>query len=96
MCFLFQIGLFNKTHIGIGHKYIDSDKSSSFPCELGENKTANLFVKINNNVNWFHNLKEEHFKRHSLSTLRIVVYPNAGKPFKVNPDKAIMKKLTPP
>ena len=97
MCISFQIGLFNKTHIGIGHKYIDSHKSSSFPCKLGENETANLFVKINNNkVNWLHNLKEEHFKRHSLSTLRIVVYPNVGKPFKVKPDKTIMKELTPP
>lgn len=94
MSISFQVGLFKKTNIGIGHKYIDSHKSSSFPCKLGENETANLFVKINNdNVNWLHNFKEEHLKNHSLSTLRIIVYPNVGKPFKVKPDKTIMKDL---
>lgn len=94
ICISFQVGLFKKINIGIGHKYIDSHKSSSFPCKLGENETANLFVKINNdNVNWLHNFKEEHLKKHSLSTLRIVVYPNVGKPFKVKPDKTIMKNL---
>lgn len=93
-CISFQVGLFKKTNIGIGHKYIDSQKSSSFPCKLSENETANLFVKINNdNVNWLHNFKEEHLKKHSLSTLRIIVYPNVGKPFKVQPDKTIMKEI---
>jgi len=95
MCISFQVGLFKKTNIGIGHKYIDSHKSSSFPCKLGENETANLFLKINNNnINWLQNIKKkEHLRNHSLSTLRIVVYPNVGKPFKVKPDKTIMKKL---
>lgn len=94
ICILFQVGLFKKTNIYIGDKYIDRHKSSSFPCRLGENETANLFVKINNdNVNWLHNFKEEHLKNNSLSTLRIIVYPNVGKPFKVKPDKTIMKEL---
>ncbi len=94
ICISFQVGLFKKTNIGIGHKYIDSHKSSSFPCKLGENETANLFVKINNdNVNWLHNFKEEQLKKHSLSTLRIIVYPNVGKPFKVKPDKTILNGL---
>ncbi|MEI6269611.1 MAG: hypothetical protein WCP01_12085 [Methylococcaceae bacterium] len=94
MCISFQVGLFKKTNIGIGHKYINSHRSSSFPCKLGENETANLFLKINNsNTNWLQNLKKEHLKTHSLSTLRIVVYPNVGKPFKVKPDKTIMKEI---
>ena len=94
MCISFQVGLFKKTNIGIGHKYIDSQKSSGFPCKLGENETARLFLKINNsNINWLQNIKKEHLKKHSLSTLRIVVYPNVGKPFKVKPDKTIMKEL---
>lgn len=94
MCISFQVGLFKKTNIGIGHKYIDSHKSSSFPCKLGENETANLFLKINNsNTNWLKNFKKEHLKTHSLSTLRIAVYPNVGKPFKVKPDKTIMKGI---
>lgn len=96
MCISFQVGLFKKTNIGIGHKYIDDHKSSSFPCKLGENETANLFVKINNgNVNWLHNFKEDLLKKHSLSTLRIIVYPNVGKPFKVKVDQSIIKELTP-
>ena len=93
-CISFQVGLFKKTTIGIGHKYIDSHKSSNFPCKLGENETASLSVKIkNNNINWFKNFKDKHFKKHLLSTLRIIVYPNAGKPFKVKPDKTIMKEF---
>lgn len=95
MCISFQVGLFKKTNIGIGHKYIDSHKSSSFPCKLGENEAAHLFLKINNsNINWLQNFKKEHLKKYSLSTLRIVVYPNVGKPFKVKPDKTIMKEFT--
>jgi len=95
-CISFQVGLFKKTNIGIGHTYIDNDKSLSFPCRLGENETAQLFFKINNsnNINWLHNFKKEHLKKHSLSTLRIIVYPNVGKPFKVKPDKTIMKEFT--
>lgn len=89
-----QVGLFKKTNISIGCEYIDSHKSSIFPCKLGENETADLFMKINNdNVNWLHNFKEEHLKNNSLSTLRIIVYPNVGKPFKVKPDKTIMKEI---
>lgn len=90
----FQIGLFKKTNIGIGFKYIDASKSSSFPCKLGENETANLFIKINHDdVNWIKNFREEHLSGHSPSSLRIVVYPNVGKPFKVKPDKTILKYL---
>ncbi len=95
MCITFQLGLFKKTNIGIGHKYIDPNKSSAFPCKLGENETAQLFVKINNGgLNWIHNFKEEHLKNHSLSTLRIIVCPNVGKPFKVKVDQSIIKELT--
>ena len=94
MCISFQVGLFKKTNIGIGHKYIDCQKSSSFPCKLGENETANLFLKINNsNINWLQNFKKEHLEKHSLLTLRIIVYPNVGKPFKIKPNQTIMKEL---
>lgn len=94
VCISFQIGLFKKTNIGIGFKYIDASKSSTFPCKLGENETANLFIKINHDdVNWIKNFREEHLSGHSLSSLRIVVYPNVGKPFKVKPDKTILKEL---
>ena len=97
MCISFQVGLFKKTNIGIGHKYIDLNKSSGFPCKLGENETASMFLKINNgNINWLQNFKKQYLHKYSLSTLRIVVYPNVGKPFKVKPDKTIMKELTSP
>jgi len=93
-CISFQVGLFKKINIGIGHKYIDKNKSSNFPCKLGENETAHLFVKINHeNVNWLHNFKEEHLKNYRLPSLRIIVYPNIGKPFKTKPDKAIVNEL---
>jgi hypothetical protein len=88
----FQVGWFKKKKFLIGRKYIDTHLSSIFPCKLGENETAKLFVKINNNnINWMQNFKDESLKNHSLSTLKIIVYPNVGKPFKVNPDKTIMK-----
>lgn len=88
----FQVGLFKKRTIVIGREYIDSHKSSNFPCKLGENETASLFVKNNNNnINWMKNLNDKLLKNRSLSTLRIIVYPNVGKPFKVKPDKTIMK-----
>ncbi|MBT4733308.1 hypothetical protein HOB87_15285 [Candidatus Woesearchaeota archaeon] len=82
------------TNIGIGYKYIDANKSSNFPCRLGENETAHLFVKIENDEgNWLRNFRDEYLKKYWLSTLRIVVYPNVGKPFKVKPDKTIIKEL---
>lgn len=93
-CISFQVGLAKKINIGIGHKYIDSVKSSSFPCKLGENETAHLFVKINNkDGNWIENFKERYLKKYFLSTLRIIVYPNIGKPFKKKPDKSIIKEF---
>lgn len=97
MCISFQVGLFKKTNIGIGHKYIDINKSSGFPCKLGENETANMLLKINNNnINWLQNFKKEYLQKYSPSTLRVVIYPNVGKPFKVKPDKTIMEALTSP
>ncbi len=94
MCISFQVGLFKKTNIGIGHKYIDTNKSSGFPCKLGENETAHMFLKINNsNQNWLQNFKKEYLDKNSISTLRIVVYPNIGKPFRVKLDKTIIKEL---
>jgi len=90
----FQAGLFKKMSIGIGLKYIDKNKSSKFPCKLGENETAHLFVNVNDDkINWFKNFKDEYLKEYSLSTLRIIVSPNVGKPFKVKPDKTIMKNF---
>ncbi len=93
-CISFQIGLFKKINIGIGSKYIDSNRSSKFPCRLGENEEAHLFIKMNNDDgNWFKNFKEKYLKNHSLSTLKIIVYPNVGKSFKVKIGKNIKNKL---
>lgn len=91
----FQAGGFlNRTNIGIGHKYIDSDKSSKFPCKLGENEVAQLFIKINNDDgNWLESFKKDHFSCRKISSLKIIVFPNIGKPFKVKPDKSIVKAL---
>jgi hypothetical protein len=93
-CISFQVGLFKKTNIGIGPKHIDDFRSSNFPCKLGENETARLSINMkHDNKNWLHNFKEEYLKNHSLSSLKIIVYPNIGKPFKTKPDKSIMKEL---
>lgn len=93
-CISFQVGLLKKTNFGIGQKYIDNDKSSTFPCRLGENETAYLFIKINNDdENWLKNFKKELLKEYSLSLLRIIVYPNVGKPFKVKIGKNIKNRL---
>jgi hypothetical protein len=92
----FQVGWFKKKTILIRNKYI-ADQSSNFPCKLGENETAHLFVKINNNdnnINWIQNFNDEFLKNYSLSTLKIIVFPNVGKPFKVKPAKDIMKEFT--
>lgn len=87
-------GFFNKTNIGIGHKYIDPDKSSNFPCKLGENEVAQVFIKIRNtDGNWLENFKKDHLSCRKISSLRIIVFPNIGKPFKVKPDKSISKIL---
>lgn len=93
-CISFQLGLFKKVNIGIGYNSIDGNKSSVFPCKLGENETAELFIKINNeNKNWLHSFKNEYLKKNWLSTLKIIVYPNAGKSFKEKPGKTIIKVL---
>ncbi len=93
MCISFQVGLLKKTNIGIGWKYIDNAKSSNFPCRLGENETACLFIKMNNEEgNWLENFKKE-LKEYSLFSLRIIVYPNVGKPFKVKIGKNIESRL---
>jgi hypothetical protein len=90
----FQVGLSQKTNIGIGKNYIDFNKSSSFPCILGENETAKLFINMkHDNQNWLHNFKEEQLKNLPISSIKIIVCPNIGKPFKIKPDKLIMRKL---
>lgn len=81
----------NKTNIGIGHEYIDPYKSSKFPCNIGENEMAQIFIKIhNNNENWLNNFKKDYLNHHKLSSLNIIAYPNIGKPFKAKPDKSII------
>lgn len=91
---VFQVGLFKKKNIGIGHKYIDFDNSSNFPCKLSENETARLHIRlITDGKDWLKNFQEQYLKRRWSSNLKIIVYPNIGKPFKVKIGKNIRDRL---
>ena len=93
-CISFQVGLLKKRNIVIGWKHIDNAKSSNFPYRLGENETAYLFIKINNDDgDWLENFKKKMLKGYFLFSLRIIVYPNVGKPFKVKIGKNIKSRL---
>lgn len=93
-CVSLRVGRFKKTNIGIGWKFIDTSKSSIFPCKLGQNETACLFLKIESDGdNWLRNFRDKYLKIARLSTLRIVVYPNVGKPFKAKPDKTVIREF---
>jgi len=94
-CIYFQIGRFKKKKcIGIGPSYIDIEKSSTFPCRLTEGETLNLIINIYNaNGNWLHNFKKNNLINFPISTLRIIVYPNASKPIKEKVGNSIINEL---
>ena len=94
-CIAFQVGRFkNKKYIGIGESYIDQSKSSNFPCRLTEGETLNLAINMNNSDgNWLRNFKSNYLKNTSLSTLRVVVYPNVSKPIKEKVGRSIINEL---
>jgi len=95
-CICFQAGRFkSKKIIGIGTNYIDQQNSSSFPCHLNEGETLDLVINIKNEEeNWLQNLKSEYLKGFSLSTLKIVVYPNVSKPIKKAVGNTIITELS--
>lgn len=94
-CICFRVGRFNKKkNIGIGSNYIDLQKSSTFPCRLTEGETLDLVVNIaNSNGNWLGNFKNQYLKDSSISTLRVIVYPNVSKPIKERVGISVLKEL---
>ena len=79
-CISMRIGWFRKRHIGIGRNHIDFTKSSTFPCKIGEGEQARLYVRLHDEQShWIDGLKQGLLKGSSLSSLRVVVFPNIGK-----------------
>lgn len=81
-CIRFQAGRFkNKKVIGVGTDYIDYQKTTAFPWRITEGETAKLVINMNNeDGNWLINLKHNLLKEMRLSTLKVMVLPNASKP----------------
>lgn len=94
-CICFQVGRFkSKKFIGIGTNYIDQQNSSSFPCQLNEGETLSLVINMKNGEeNWLQDFKAKYLKGVSLSTLKIVVYPNVGKSIKKTVGDTIIEEL---
>lgn len=92
---IFQFGRLGKTNIGIGQKHIDPSKSCQFPYRLEENTTTHLAIKLNqkNDYNYLQNLFNNYLDVSCIKSLRIVVYPNVGKPFKGKLGKTIQAEL---
>ncbi|ELB2137294.1 hypothetical protein QNS41_004423 [Vibrio parahaemolyticus] len=94
-CIALQAGWFkNKKRLGIGTNYISFPSDDKFPCQLNSGDCLNFGINLNNqDGNWLVNLKSSFLQNRSLSSLRVVVFPNGSKPIKAKLGKSIMQLL---
>jgi len=94
-CIHFQAGRFkNKKNIGVGSNYIDQQKTTAFPWRITEGETAKFVINMNNSDgNWLNNFRRDHLTGIRLSTLKVIVCPNACKAFKEKVGSTISSQL---
>ncbi|QOQ70277.1 hypothetical protein [Photobacterium damselae] len=93
-CIALQSGWFKKKCLGIGTSYISFPNDDRYPCQLNSGDCLNFGINLNNqDGNWLVNLKSNFLQNRSLSSLRIIVYPNGSKPIKAKLGKSIMQRL---
>ncbi|EJG1207163.1 hypothetical protein CVA86_RS21880 [Vibrio parahaemolyticus] len=94
-CIALQAGWFkNKKCLGVGTNYISFPSDDKFPYQLNSGDGFDFGINLNNqDGNWLVNLKSSFLQNRSLSSLRVVVFPNGSKPIKAKLGKSIMRLL---